>query len=186
MLVRDSSHENCRQHNSSGETGMASIPQKTTYSVAAAPAAGRGRARGRGFQRRPSLRITKSNQCSPRESSRTTSQRGGRPFRLQKSANLLAEEREEEGGISRLGLASEFLGFSYLLFNRDFVSSRSLRGGQCTSIKCNRRRAGKSASIVETWCMAPQTSPSLFFPPDLIWGVAFLRRGRMAPATAGV
>ena len=37
MLVSDSSHENCRQHNSSGVTGMAwpSIPQKTTYSVAA-------------------------------------------------------------------------------------------------------------------------------------------------------
>ena len=113
---------------------------------------------------------------------------GGRPVAvgLRKSANLLAEEREEEGGISRLGLASEFLGISYLVFNRDFVSSRSLRSGQCTSIKCNQRRAGKSASIVETWCMAPQTSPSLFFPPDLIWGVAFLRRGRMAPATAGV
>ena len=37
MLVSDSSHENCLQHNSLGVTGMAwpSIPQKTTYSVAA-------------------------------------------------------------------------------------------------------------------------------------------------------
>ena len=74
-----------------------------------------------------------------------------------KERELAGRREGRRGGISRLGLASKFLGFSYLLFNRDFVSSRSLRGGQCTSIKCNQRRAGKSASIVETWCMASKT-----------------------------
>ena len=156
MLVSDSSHENCRQHNSSGETGMAwpSIPQKTTYSVAAV--AGRRKVQEGVSNSAPLCEL--QSQTNVRRGSRRgrrANAAGGRPVAvgLRKSANLLAEEKEQ----NRLGLASKFLGISYLVFNRDFVSSRSLRSGQCTSIKCNQRRAGKSASIVETWCMAPKT-----------------------------
>ena len=175
------------------------FPTKTTYSFRGGGRAGRPTGR-KGFPAAPLLRITKSNQCSPRGASRATRFRGGRSRSVGRSAKEreLAEEREKKRDPLSLSLHSFSFGvFAFGLLSKisalyncfSFVTSQSFLALEGLT----KRPMHLSAISIEQKCINRGNLVHGFanfivtlFSAQFDFGVTFLRRRRMALAPAGV